>query len=96
MPILKPLVILLSTMLFNHAVFGQELNLGFKLAAGETYFYSMQSASHIEQEINGQQTEIKMTEVYKLIDNGQALSVESSSSSSFGDNTMKLVYDKAK
>ena len=58
MPILKPLVILLSTMLFSHAVFGQELNLGFKLAAGETYFYSMQSASHIEQEINGQQTEM--------------------------------------
>jgi hypothetical protein len=45
---------------------------------------------------NGETTEIKMTEVYKLTDNGQALSVESTSNSSFGTNAMKLVYDKAK
>jgi hypothetical protein len=47
-------------------------------------------------ERNGETTEIKMTEVYKLIDNGQALSVESTSNSSFGTNAMKLLYEKAK
>ena len=45
---------------------------------------------------NGEVTEIKVTEVWKLIDNGQALALESTSNSSFGTNTMKLVYDKAK
>ena len=45
---------------------------------------------------NGEVTEIKLTEVYKLADNGQALSVESTSNSSFGTNTMKLIYDKVK
>ena len=45
---------------------------------------------------NGEITEIKTTETWKLIDNGQALALESTSNSSFGTNTMKLVYDKAK
>jgi hypothetical protein len=45
---------------------------------------------------NGEITEIKLTEIWKLIDNGQALSVESTSNSSFGTNSMKLLYEKAK
>jgi hypothetical protein len=45
---------------------------------------------------NGEQMEIKVTEAWKLTDNGQALSVESTSTSSRGTNTMKLVYEKAK
>ena len=45
---------------------------------------------------DGQQTEIKVTEKWKLSDDGQTLTVEQSSSSSFGDNSMKLVYDKSK
>lgn len=45
---------------------------------------------------NGEQMEIKTTEVYKLVDNGNALSIESTSTSSWGTNTMKLMYDKAK
>jgi hypothetical protein len=45
---------------------------------------------------NGEITEIKVTEVWKVIDNGQAIALESTSNSSFGTNTMKLVYDKAK
>ena len=45
---------------------------------------------------NGETIEIKLTETWKLIDNGQALSLESTSNSSFGTNTMKLFYDKAK
>ena len=45
---------------------------------------------------NGETTEIKVTELWKLIDNGQALSLESTSNSSFGTSTMKLVYDKSK
>jgi hypothetical protein len=45
---------------------------------------------------NGQTTEIKVNEVWKLTDNGNSLAIESNSSSSFGDNSMKLVYDKVK
>ena len=45
---------------------------------------------------NGETMEIKVAEAYKLIDNGQGLSIESNSTSSFGTNTMKLVYDKVK
>lgn len=45
---------------------------------------------------NGQTTEIKVNEIWKLADNGNSLSIESKSSSSFGDNSMKLIYDKAK
>jgi hypothetical protein len=45
---------------------------------------------------NGDVTEIKQKETWKLTDNGQALSIESNSSSSFGENSMKLVYDKVK
>lgn len=45
---------------------------------------------------DGQVTEIKSKETWKLAENGQVLSIESSSSSSFGDNSMKLAYDKVK
>jgi hypothetical protein len=45
---------------------------------------------------NGEMTEIKVAEVWKLSDDGQSLTLESTSNSSFGTNTMKLVYDKAK
>lgn len=58
MSIHKSLILLLSTTLFSHAVFSQRQNLGFHLNNGETYFYAMQAASNIEQEINGQQTEM--------------------------------------
>lgn len=45
---------------------------------------------------NGETIEIKVKETWKLIDNGNSLSIESNSSSSFGENSMKLVYDKVK
>jgi hypothetical protein len=45
---------------------------------------------------NGEITEIKQKETWKLADNGQTLSIESNSVSSFGENNMKLVYDKVK
>lgn len=45
---------------------------------------------------NGESMEIKQQETWKLTDNGQTLTIESTSSSSFGENTMKLVYEKAK
>jgi hypothetical protein len=45
---------------------------------------------------NGQTNEIKVNEIWKLTDNGNALAIESNSSSSFGDNSMKLVYEKVK
>jgi len=45
---------------------------------------------------NGEKMEIKQKETWKLGDNGQTLTIESSSSSSFGENTMKLVYEKVK
>ena len=45
---------------------------------------------------NGEQMEIKVTDVWKLGDNGQTLTQQSNSSSSFGENSMKLVYEKAK
>ena len=38
--------------------------------------------------------EIKVTELWKLLDNGKTLSIESTSNSDFGTNTMKLLYDK--
>jgi hypothetical protein len=45
---------------------------------------------------DGQTTEIKQKETWKLSDGGNTLTIESSSSSSFGDNTQKLVYEKGK
>ncbi|MCU7551192.1 hypothetical protein OCK74_18875 [Chitinophagaceae bacterium LB-8] len=45
---------------------------------------------------NGEQMEIKVAEAWKLTENGQVLSVESTSTSSRGTNTLKLVYEKAK
>jgi hypothetical protein len=47
-------------------------------------------------ERDGQAMEIKRKETWKLSDGGNVLNIESNSSSSFGDNTMKLVYDKVK
>lgn len=47
-------------------------------------------------ERDGETREIKQKETWKLADGGQTLTIESNSSSSFGENTMKLVYEKAK
>lgn len=47
-------------------------------------------------ERDGQPIEIKQKEMWKLADGGQTLLIESNSSSSFGESTMKLVYEKAK
>lgn len=41
-------------------------------------------------------TEVKVTEVWKLINDGKSISLQSNSNSTtFGENAMKLVYDKA-
>lgn len=45
---------------------------------------------------NGEKVEIKTKETWKLTDNGQTLSIESNSSSSFGENNTRLVYEKVK
>jgi hypothetical protein len=45
-------------------------------------------------DFNGQTTEIKGTEVWALSDEGKTLSTTNSSSSSFGENTYKGVYEK--
>lgn len=45
---------------------------------------------------NGEKMEIKQKETWKLGDGGQTLTIEASSSSSFGESTMKLVYEKVK
>ena len=45
---------------------------------------------------DGQTMEIKRKETWKLSDGGNVLTIESNSSSSFGENTMKLVYEKVK
>ena len=45
---------------------------------------------------DGQTMEIKQKETWKLSADGNTLTIESSSSSSFGDNTQKLVYEKGK
>lgn len=47
-------------------------------------------------ERDGEKMEIKQKETWKLSDDGQTLTIEVNSSSSFGDNTMKLVYEKVK
>ena len=51
--------------------------------------------SIINFDIQGQMTEIKVEEVWKLTPEGQ-LSLQSTSNSSFGTLEMKLVYDKKK
>ena len=44
---------------------------------------------------NGEKADFKVTEVWKLINDGKSISVQVNSSSiSGGENTMKLVYDK--
>jgi hypothetical protein len=45
---------------------------------------------------DGEVTEIKINETWKLADNGNSLIIESNSSSSFGENSMKLLYEKVK
>ncbi len=40
-------------------------------------------------------TEIKVIEVWKLINDGKSISIQSNSNSTFGKNSMDLVYDKA-
>ena len=45
---------------------------------------------------NGEVLEIKSTETWKLINEGKSLSLETTSTSSMGTNTMKAVFDKAK
>ena len=42
----------------------------------------------------GEKADFKVTEVWKLINDGQSISVQVNSSSTSGENTMKLVYDK--
>ena len=44
---------------------------------------------------NGETADFKVTEVWKLINDGKSISVQVNSSSTSGENTMKLVYDKA-
>jgi hypothetical protein len=46
-------------------------------------------------ERDGQSSEIKVKEDWKLSDYGKTLTIASASSSSFGDNSMKMVFDKA-
>jgi hypothetical protein len=45
---------------------------------------------------NGEIMEIKSTDKWKLINDGKSLLIESTSTSSMGSNTMKILYDKAK
>lgn len=56
---------------------------------------SLNVNSNIALERNGEKIEIKVTEVWKLTDDGKSLSIESTSTSTWGTNTMKLVYDRA-
>ena len=46
-------------------------------------------------ERDGQSNEIKVKEDWKLSDDGKTLTIASASSSSFGENAMKMVFDKA-
>ena len=57
---------------------------------------SLKVTSTIFLDINGEITEVKVDEEYKLTENGQALSLVSNANSSYGPSIMKLVYDKAK
>ena len=45
---------------------------------------------------NGEKMEVKQKETWKLGDSGQTLTIESNSTSSFGESTTKLVYEKVK
>jgi hypothetical protein len=56
---------------------------------------SMNVKSKIEFERNGEKFEVESTEVWKLSEDGKTLTIDLSSTSSRGTNTMKLVYDKA-
>ena len=44
---------------------------------------------------NSETTEIKATEIWKLINDGKSILLQSNSNSTMGVNAMKLVYDKA-
>lgn len=57
---------------------------------------AMDVSSTVIFERDGQPMEMKRKETWKLSEGGQVLTIEVSTSSSFGDNTMKLVYDKVK
>ena len=46
-------------------------------------------------DINGEKTEFKVTEVWKLINNGKSISLQANTKSTYGEDAMKLVYDKA-
>ena len=56
---------------------------------------SLLISSLINWEFNGQATEIKVDETWKLTPDGQ-LSLESVSNSSFGTLELKMIYDKKK
>ena len=45
-------------------------------------------------DFNGETSEVKGTEVWTLVDGGKALTVTSTSSSSFGENAFKGYYEK--
>ena len=42
----------------------------------------------------GETADFKVTEVWKLINDGKSISIQVTSNSTSGENTMKLVYDK--
>jgi hypothetical protein len=50
--------------------------------------------SHLVFDMNGQQSEIKSTEIYSLSDGNTVLTINSQSSSSMGERKLLLVYDK--
>ena len=56
--------------------------------------HTMTVNSVIYFDIDDKKTEIKVTEVWKLINDGKSILLLSNSNSSFGENAMKLVYDK--
>jgi hypothetical protein len=43
---------------------------------------------------NGEKADFKVTEVWKLVNDGKSISVQVKSNAPSGENTMKLVYDK--
>jgi len=55
---------------------------------------SLTVASVMVLEMNGDKMEIKTTEIYSLNDTDKSLSLNSHSTSSMGDRTATLVYDK--
>ena len=47
-------------------------------------------------DINGEKQEFKVTEVWKLINDGKSICLEANAKSTFvGERTWKFVYDKA-